>query len=110
MEELREVGGTQGSLTWTADTYSLNGRGWLTRGQRSLGILSFGTAKNQTLKGSHIVSVVDPGQTWGRLMLALETEHLGTFPHSFQVRRTVRTLCNLMKNTDCIAPSQVTLI
>lgn len=86
MDELWEVGGTQGSLTWAANMYSLNWRTWLTQGQRSVGLVSFGGANNQTLKSSHILSVVDPGQVWGRLVLALENEHLGVFPHSFQVR------------------------
>lgn len=86
MDEQWEVGGTQGSLTWAANMYSLNWRAWLTQGQRSVGLVSFGGANNQTLKSSHILSVVDPGQVWGRLVLALENEHLGVFPHSFQVR------------------------
>lgn len=81
-----EVGGTQGSLTWTDNMYSLKGSAWLTQDQRSIGVVSFGAAANQTLKSSHIVSVVDPTQPWGRLTLGLENEHLGVFPHSFQVR------------------------
>ncbi|XP_045111567.1 uncharacterized protein LOC123504800 isoform X2 [Portunus trituberculatus] len=84
VEQRWEVGGTQGSLSWTANMYSLKGRTWLTQGQRSIGLVSFGAAKNQSLKSSHILSVMDPGQAWGRLVLGLETEHLGSFPHSFQ--------------------------
>ncbi|XP_063886091.1 uncharacterized protein LOC135114231 isoform X2 [Scylla paramamosain] len=84
VEQRWEVGGTQGSLSWTANMYSLNGRTWLTQGQRSIGLVSFGAAKNQSLKSSHILSLMDPGQAWGRLVLGLETEHLGSFPHSFQ--------------------------
>lgn len=85
MDEQWEVGGTQGSLTWTSNTYSFSGRTWLTQGQRSIGLVSYGAVNNQTLKSSHMMSVVDPTQMWGRLVLALENEHLGVFPHSFKV-------------------------
>lgn len=86
MDEQWEVGGTQGSLTWAANMYTFNGRSWLTQGQRSVGLVSFGAANNQTLKSSHIINVVDPSRVWRQLVLALENEHLGVFPHSFQVR------------------------
>lgn len=84
VDEQWEVGGTQGSLTWASNTYSFSGRTWLTQGQRSIGLVSYGAANNQTLKSSHMMSVVDPTQGWGRLVLALENEHLGVFPHSFK--------------------------
>lgn len=82
-ETVPELGRVLGSLTWYSDTYSLNGRMWSE--QRSLGILSYGVSGNNSLKSSHTVTLLDPTTSWTRLGLALETNHLGSFPYNFQV-------------------------
>lgn len=85
-ESVPELGRVHGSLTKSEDTYSLNGRMW--SGQRSVGVMSYGVARNDSLKSSHSVVLVDPIMPRGMLEVAMQTDHVGSFPYNFQVGRS----------------------
>ncbi|XP_066983189.1 uncharacterized protein [Macrobrachium rosenbergii] len=77
-----EMGRIHGSLTRSAGIYSLNGRVW--SGMRSFGVVSYGMARNDSLKSSHSVVLVDPSTPWTRVEVLVSADHLGSFPYNFQ--------------------------
>nr|XP_045591909.1 uncharacterized protein LOC123753944 [Procambarus clarkii] len=81
-ETLPELARLHGKLSLALDTYTLAGRMWV--GQRAVGVMSYAVHRNSSLKTSHLVTLVDPSSSWGSLQLALEADHLGTFPNNFQ--------------------------
>nr|XP_053643616.1 uncharacterized protein LOC128696388 isoform X1 [Cherax quadricarinatus] len=81
-ETMPELGRILGKLTRSVDAYTFNGRMWSE--QQAVGIVSYGMARNNSLKSSHLLTVVDPTTSWGRLQLVIETDHLGSFPDNFQ--------------------------
>ncbi|KAK7071870.1 hypothetical protein SK128_018546, partial [Halocaridina rubra] len=77
-----ELGRIHGSLTRSFGEYSLNGRMW--SGQRSIGVVSYGMSRNESIKTSQSAVIIDPTTTWRRLEVITNSDHLGTFPFNFQ--------------------------
>ncbi|XP_042239917.1 uncharacterized protein LOC121878026 [Homarus americanus] len=94
-ETVPELGRVHGILTRSVDTYSLNGRMW--SGQRAVGVESYGVARNDSLKSSHLLTLVDPSFPWARLKLALDTDHIGTFPDNFQTSLSSKVSVGLVE-------------